>query len=582
MLTSGKSYHRLQSAMEALEDFIATPYSIFDGDTSQKSATIWQPDGEVEDVETFPKPLEMESKAEAFLQTAIDSGSGIATAPEWSYDINWVTDHEQLLFSADSPLFILGCAPVAVENIGSLLDQLEEVGYDCITADERATGNARRVPDPTGKSFVTPTIIPIKSAARKNTQRDTLLIQFKNKYMSAWATTSEQRRLALGEGIWQLDPHGTRTKIAVWTCSDILDKSLRDSVQKFGKKEDAIVAHVQCNPEPLHAHWSRFRAELFDTRSPTTYINANWSNISPSGSDEFGYSGVFAKADRYTNIGDGFEDTCRLGGIAGSNTRGHYEYVCSVVDDVISKYQFHRVYQPGGVTEAPTVPDIRITNVWECSGGEYTKTDGVTLPNQPDNCTEFRKRTKSNAVNEEILTALLFGDIAIPPGTFNPHEDLTWAAIGSFSTESGETFAPRLRYHAHRGVENSTSLLRPVPDDIARRSHFHLNHAASDRNIEINDQFGIDDTPVNATYKGRDVPIQLSVLEDDKQSKEQRRAEWLYEWYDATDRRFKPVVVVDGLGDEYRMKTLAGYEDATAPLKDPNRIDNPTRLEELE
>jgi hypothetical protein len=30
------------------------------------------------------------------------------------------------------------------------------------------------------------------------------------------------------------------------------------------------------------------------------------------------------------------------------------------------------------------------------------------------------------------------------------------------------------------------------------------------------------------------------------------------------------------------MKTLAGYEDATAPLKDPNRIDNPTRLEELE
>jgi len=55
---------------------------------------------------------EARQRAESFLSLAEDSD--LAVAPEWSYNVEWVFEHDELFFE-ESPLFVLGCRPVEIQ-----------------------------------------------------------------------------------------------------------------------------------------------------------------------------------------------------------------------------------------------------------------------------------------------------------------------------------------------------------------------------------------------------------------------------------------------------------------------------------
>jgi len=73
---------------------------------------LWQPGTVVEGVQSLPRPGKRDRGAESFLSLAEDSD--LAVAPEWSYNVEWVFEHDELFFE-ESPLFVLGCRPVEIQ-----------------------------------------------------------------------------------------------------------------------------------------------------------------------------------------------------------------------------------------------------------------------------------------------------------------------------------------------------------------------------------------------------------------------------------------------------------------------------------
>lgn len=101
---------RIRSTREIGGGLREGAYSIFDGSPVDKQIAVWQPAGEIEALTEMPAPQNMKSKAESFLETAVDN-SHFAAAPEWAYNIEWVTEHDDLLFDSGSPLFRLRMFP---------------------------------------------------------------------------------------------------------------------------------------------------------------------------------------------------------------------------------------------------------------------------------------------------------------------------------------------------------------------------------------------------------------------------------------------------------------------------------------
>ncbi len=583
-------YENLHSAASALEGLTASPYSIFDHKDEEKDVLLWQPSAIVDSLHQFPQPRDLRGKAESFLKTASEVECGIAAAPEWGYNLQWATDHSELLVGPESPFYVLGCAPVDVDEIEPILSDLEE-RFEIFTAEEMRAGDTERTPAGQGKLFVTPTIIPIKAAARPTSDRDALLVQFKNRYMSARANSAEQKHLAPGNGVWRIDPSNTRTEVLAWTCSDLLEGDLCESAMEFAQQEEAIIVHVQCNPKPFHDSWTQFRAQIFDTRLPVTYLNANWGTLfdtNPQKKPTYcGYSGAFTKTEDYTTLSEGFNRTCRAGGLAGVNTEQHYEYVCSLPADSISKVRFNRMNPARSPPKAPAMSDVQIITAWSYTDDTYTEDSEMPaceLPEQPSTCTEWRTDLNQDPVNEELIAGLLRGEVTANTNgsAFIPHEHLTWNTIESFTAMEGESFAPLLRNHQLRDdPKTADGISRRSPGRIAYDLKTHLEYVANEKDIVLDDRFSREKTPINATYRDRLVPIQLSLLETAYEGQEEGRAKWLYDWYEIMDRKFKPVVIVDQPSSPAVFKTLDGYEDVTGPINNPERVDRANGLTEL-
>jgi len=119
-------------------------YSIFGGSDARNRISVWQPSGEVDDITSFPQPQEMRPKASSFLQLSVDSEVDLAVAPEWAYNLQWIQHDRKELFALDSPLFVLGCAPVKASEIEDELSQLRSTcDIDIYGEDPRDCGEAR-------------------------------------------------------------------------------------------------------------------------------------------------------------------------------------------------------------------------------------------------------------------------------------------------------------------------------------------------------------------------------------------------------------------------------------------------------
>lgn len=600
------TFERLQSARDALSDFTADGYQIFHHDEREKRVTLWQPSGTVTNLEDFPSPQGMREKAESFLKTAKNDGCDLAAAPEWGYNLEWITDHEKYLFAHDSPLFVLGCAPVLQDDISTILDHLtDDEGYDLLTPEGDFAEDRYRVSIQDGKKYVIPTIIPIKPAAVSGDQK-TVLLQFKNAHMSSRLYSTEERNLATGEKVWRLDPRGVEMELLVWTCADILDTELREEGTEFARRKDSIIAHVQVNPDPFNKRWIGFRKEAFDTDSLITYLNVNWGLI--NGSMYCGYSGVFTKAIDSTVLADGYNRTCKRGGIAGTDPEVYYEYVCSVSDNVINKFKFARKDSNTSPAGNPRMANLQIVKTWEYEKNCYQQNDDFQLQNQPDVCTEWRDQLDLDSVDEEVMLALLRGEISTEgdPESFKPKEHITWASLRSFHATGVEDFAPLLRFHERRKSDTKhRPSKREHPSDIVEYIKQGTEHAEDARDIVIKEDFDVSETPINARYANKDVSVLLTLLELGGEKKELQRAKWLFDWWQRTHERsenedeaeaedekeaededegtskFRPVAVVNQFSGPALLKTLEGCEDPTEVPKDPERADATTGLTKL-
>lgn len=292
--------------------FQRSAYSIFE-DNRKKDIVLWQPETVVENIQSRPSPTEAEQRAESFLSLASDSD--LAVAPEWGYDVEWVFEQDEL-FSDDSPLFVLGCRPVEIEEMKETVENLRE-DFHVIGED---------VPDEPGKEFVTPTIVPLRADALGDVDEPVIVIQYKNHPMSEGANPNEADNLATGDRIYHFGP-SSGPGIVVWTCSDLLDDDLRDQVATYARRGNFVV-HPQCNPKPFHSEWTGFRSDIFSNRRNVTYVCANWGLIpGKDGDDEhWGYSGVYTKAREWSSF-ENYDRTYNNKGLQGVNLSDSVEFV---------------------------------------------------------------------------------------------------------------------------------------------------------------------------------------------------------------------------------------------------------------
>ncbi|AXR76126.1 hypothetical protein [Natrarchaeobaculum sulfurireducens] len=573
-------FDRICSAQEALGDLTANRYPIFDDATQDKQVMIWQPSGRVRNLHELPSLVDMKDRAESFLQRAVESGCQLAVAPEWAYDISWIHDHEEFLFAPESPLFLLGCAPVEIENMGNFIEQLDS-NYECLSAETVVDRNNTLVPQNDAKEFVTPTIIPIKAAARSSNAEDALLIQFKNKHMSGGINSAEERKLAEGSGVWRVNPAGTESELAVWTCSDVGDPELEEQMIEFGRTKRSYIVHVQCNPGPFDKNWTRFREDLFETQTQVTYISANWGTINDS--EHCGYSGIYTKTAHSTVLGSEYDKTCQLGGLIGTRPECKSEYVCLLLDDVISKFTFARSDPNSPPAMNRRMANLKLVKTWVYNGDNYTEISS-TSSNGSAHCRDWRELLDTTPLHEELIGAILRAEIDVKsiPDRFNPLEHLRWETLKALHGGETEEFGPLLCLHDRR---EPTTEHRPSnknhPETIANELLGVVRLVEEKEEIELDPDFDQTKVPVNATYQEDNVPICLSFLPQESEPDEVARAKWLQEWLRKKDISFKPVVVVNRIIGDGQMKTLAQYEDATSVMSDPEEVDANAGLVDL-
>ncbi|NHN41836.1 hypothetical protein G9C85_09360 [Halorubellus sp. JP-L1] len=495
----------------------------------------------------------MEQKAESFLRQANDTECQLAVAPEWAYNIEWVLNHRDYLFANDSPLFVLGCAPIQDHTRQRVFEKLEEEEeFEVIeTEDVECSGD----------EFLTPTIIPIKPAARVESSKPAVLVQYKTQSMSEGVLPNEQANLACGGSIWSIDPRNG-SNVIVWTCSDIMNGDLREEVAHAARQYDSFVVHVQCNPDPFHQTWIDFRNDAFNGSDfKVTYVAANWGQITIDGDTHwFGYSGVYSKAKTRSPLYR-YDTTYDNGGLVGTKPGYHCDHVWVMANDAVSRLQFER-QNPGdtaGGDASFSQPRIMDTWSWDESANSYN----ASTPGVPEcthqACDDWRAKLPDSALARELSTAIALRNInfdELPDGEsdFDPARDLTWAAVETLSDRDG---TERL---GHVFSDHSRRRSSPVPDvqHLVEVTDWVANHG-----LCMDDEFSLSDVPMNARYT--DKPVQACLMTTNRVSPEEEdeAAEELHNWVlQREPQRFKPLVATLSASDGLVLKTLKNYEDA--------------------
>jgi hypothetical protein len=532
-----------------------------------KQIAVWQPAGEIEALTEMPAPQNMKSKAESFLETAVDN-SHFAAAPEWAYNIEWVTEHDDLLFDSGSPLFVLGCSPVRIEEMIKIRVRLdEEDGYDVF---------GESVPDNDNKDFVTPTIIPIKSTARTRADKNAILIQYKNQPMGPGANPNERANLAVGNEIWQLDPPNSPS-LLVWTCSDVMDHELRSEVERIARQGNYVV-HVQCNPAPFNQIWTQFRSGIFNGGDDVMYIAANWGSVTADidlSDAVWGYSGVYAKTTKSSHL-DNYDDTYINNGLEGTKPNHYCEYVWTLTDDGISFISATRKNPTTGRSGQSVYanPHIHLTLTWD--DGTYSGDSERVTECDAYDCNEWKDMLPDSPRTAELISSIALGEVAVDElPSVESNWEVCWSALTNLHAGEFEEVSHVFASHKNR------SAAKPGPEEVAMKLRQMFDFAEAEKSIRPAEQCLPKNVPVNAKDEDKDgnsVPICLSLVEHATRRREQKRAKWIVEWFRRRGTDFKPIVVTTSLTDEASLKTLDRAEDITKAVNDPEKVASPSGL----
>jgi len=107
-----------------------------------------------------------------------------------------------------------------------------------------------------------------------------------------------------------------------------------------------------------------------------------------------------------------------------------------------------------------------------------------------------------------------------------------------------------------------------------------LSFAEDEADIVLKNAFDRTDVPVNAEYRVEQVPICLTTLPNSTPNSEIDRARWFVEWLRVDGVNFKPVALTSNFSPS-KVKTLAGYEDVSNMVRNPERVDATDGLEEI-
>lgn len=227
---------------------------------------------------------------------------------------------------------------------------------------------------------------------------------------------------------------------------------------------------------------------------------------------------------------------------------------------------------------------VAMTAVFDRSVSAYETSYPVYPAEEPDICEEWRKELNLSPLNRELLCAILQAGISTDclPEKFGFTKKLTWECIESLNGEEIEELGHLLENHPRRhGAGDIRLSKRDRPEAIAERLKKAISFARDEANIILKSDFDKSDVPVNAEYTWGDVPICLTTLSDTATRTEIKRAKWFKNWLELENIGFKPVVIAPTYGTG-SVKTLAGYEDVSNAIRDPERVDANDGLEVME
>jgi len=546
--------------------FERSAYSLFE-DCREKEITLWQPGTNVDDISSLPRPREARQRAESFLSLAGESD--LAVAPEWSYDVEWMFEHDEP-FSDESPLFVLGCRPVEIDDMREIVKNFDEEGFHVIGED---------VPDEVGKQFVTPTIVPLRAEALSEIDRPTVVIQYKTHPMSEGANPNETEYLATGDRIHHFGP-SSGAGLVVWTCSDLLDDELREQVKTYAQRGNIIV-HPQCNPKPFYSEWTEFRSNIFNNKRDVTYVCANWGSDPGMDIDDaqWGYSGVYAKARKWSSL-ENYNMTYNNGGLQGANPSNSTEYVWTLVDDGVSRLCVRRE----GIGPAPAQglrpePQILWSRTWDGSAYDERVVQidecGCEVCEDCDcrTCTDCKRMERQRRLPEpprdaELVTAVTLWRLVVDEiDSLDTSWDVPMVALKNLRANGNEQLGHSFAVHEHRRGNS-----------VERNSKRFLEtfQAATEeygRSVDPADRCGPLDLPVNATEEGeRGVDISLSRLDDPTAGSRRQRLTDITKLLKYQEgKSFKPLVLMVS-ATKTRLNRIDGLEDITNGKVEPEDI----------
>lgn len=536
--------------------FQRSSYSIFE-DSREKDILLWQPGTVVEDIQSLPKPMEAKQRAESFLSVAGDSD--LAIAPEWAYDVEWVFEHDEL-FSDESPLFVLGCRPVEIEEMRETIENLRREGY-CVIGEN--------VPDKPGKEFVTPTIIPLRADALGEVDEPTVVLQYKTYPMSEGANPNEADNLATGNRIHHLGPL-SGSGVVVWTCSDLLNDELREQVATYAQRGN-IVVHPQCNPKPFHSEWINFRSRIFNNKNDVTYVCANWGTVpGEDGDDEqWGYSGVYTKARKWSSLNN-YNRTYNNRGLQDMSPSYHAEYVWTLVEDGVSKLRVRREGNgPAPAQGLRPEPQILYTRTWnESAYDEPSDNTEECVCEVCDNCdcstcsdckhTERQERLPNPPLDAELISAVTLWRLEMDEvGSLEDRWDVPLAGLKNLRANGQEQLGHSFAVHGHRNGSNVARNTRRLLQT------FEASSRRYGRSIDPANQCEPLDIPINATDDGENgVDISLSRLDDPTAGARRQRLTDIAKLWIRQDRHFKPLVLMVS-ASETQLNEIDGLNDVT-------------------
>lgn len=559
---------RINSAEQILDDLSIDHYPLFDDSVQSKNVAIWQPTGRVDGLFEFPQPeATMRSKADEFIRKSYND-CHLAVAPEWSYSVNWIPEHSEELFSDENALFVLGCSPMEHEEMESVIETLQD-DFTCIPSEVPQDGSTR---------FVTPTVIPIRAVAENghSTTENVLLFQYKNCPMGDSANWNEETNMTRGEFVWKIDPVDQTMELLVLTCSDILDYDLKQEAQTFARSTDCIVAHVQCNPEPFHDEWTRFREEIFSAESfKTTYVSANWAWIRENGADEpiqMGYSGVYSKARKDTPFSK-YDMSYSNGGLPGSNPDVFCEYLWLFAADSISNVGYKRA-DPGGAGSAgPSFSDIHVSETLIWDGSTFIETQPGIPECENAACKQWRGSLPDEPINVELISSIALGGLMVDEiprnreGSFHPMRDLRWPVLSNLRCDDSERLSHILADHPHRSG--------PAPVDLCSILNDVFELAELQENLRPMQEYGIDEVPANAEYidEDTDTSVCLTIVDQISEDAYRRRKDWIGKWLEISDRPFKSFIAQIDTSSGLTIQPGPDHEHVDRSPTDPRSVD---------